>query len=679
MNHDISCALFCRCQPLISRLLKFSFACASAAFFLLPLIAAEAPMAATSDLSELPLEVLMEIEVPTVYSASKFEQKSSAAPAAVTVITAEEIKRYGHRTLADVLRSVPGLYVSYDRNYSFLGIGGINLGDFNSRVLLLVNGHRVNNNLTDGAALGRESIVDVDLIDRVEVIQGPGSVLYGNNAFFGVINVVTREGKQLNGAEVSGEYGSFDTGKARVTYGRQFTNGVEVLFSGTYYESAGADRLYYPEFDTPAQNNGIAEHIDGERLGKFFGSVGYRAFTLEGGFVHREKENPTAQYGTLFNDDRLTITDTRGYGALKFSREFDHGIGVSASGYYDQSGLALRYPLAAPFNLFKQQLDGEWAGTELLVTKKLDGGHILSLGGEYRNDFHQADRLFQAGTTNVFRDVTNDRQNYSFYGQGDFALRTNLHVNLGVRYDKYTDFDPSWSPRAATICDFLSASTVKLIYGTAFRNPNFLELSDPRFQDIEPEKITSGQVVYEQGLNRNLRSSVVGYYNQIEDLIIFENGAFTNFNVETLGLTLALDGKWESGIRGRVSYGIQHTENRDSGAEMPDSPEHLVKFNASVPLVREKVFAGLEVQFTSRRRTVFTDLSGSTLTGESTPPFALVNFTLFSQDLIKNLEASASIYNLLDTTCYDPAARLHLQDRIRRDGRSFRLKLTYRF
>ena len=112
---------------------------------------------------------------------------------------------------------------------------------------------------------------------------------------------------------------------------------------------------------------------------------------------------------------------------------------------------------------------------------------------------------------------------------------------------------------------------------------------------------------------------------------------------------------------------------------MPDSPEHLVKFNASVPLVREKVFAGLEVQFTSRRRTVFTDLSGSTLTGESTPPFALVNFTLFSQDLIKNLEASASIYNLLDTTCYDPAARLHLQDRIRQDGRSFRLKLTYRF
>ena len=107
-----------------------------------------------ADLTELPLEALMNIEVPKVYGASKLEQKETEAPASVTIVTADEIKKYGDRTLADVLRSVPGFNVSYDRDYAFLGTRGLSLGDFNDRVLLLVDGHRVNNNYNDGAAIG---------------------------------------------------------------------------------------------------------------------------------------------------------------------------------------------------------------------------------------------------------------------------------------------------------------------------------------------------------------------------------------------------------------------------------------------------------------------------------------------------------------------------------------------
>src|SRR5579871_1429828 len=142
------------------------------------------------DYADMDLTQLMNIPVVT---ASKFEQKSAEAPSSVTVITSEEIKRYGYRTLADILASVPGFYISYDRNYAFLGASGINLGDFNSRILLLVNGHRVNSDLNDSAYVDSTFLLDVDLIDRVEIIRGPGSVLYGNNAFFGVINVITRE------------------------------------------------------------------------------------------------------------------------------------------------------------------------------------------------------------------------------------------------------------------------------------------------------------------------------------------------------------------------------------------------------------------------------------------------------------------------------------------------------
>src|SRR4029077_12879088 len=125
---------------------------------------------------------------PEVFAASKYSQSASAAPSSVTVVSAEEIKLYGFQTLADVMRSVQGFHVSTDRNYDFLGVRGVNLGDFNSRVLLLVNGHRVNNSVTDGAYFDNAFILDVDLIEQVEVVRGAGSVLYGNNAFFAVIN-----------------------------------------------------------------------------------------------------------------------------------------------------------------------------------------------------------------------------------------------------------------------------------------------------------------------------------------------------------------------------------------------------------------------------------------------------------------------------------------------------------
>src|ERR1041385_152311 len=211
---------------------------------------AAAPPASPTDIS---FEELVKMEIPTVEAASKYKQKTTEAPSSVTIITSDEVKKYGHRTLADILASAPGLYVTYDRAYSFLGVRGFNRGDYNSRVLLLVDGHRVNNSLSDGAFISTEFILDVDLIDRVEIIRGPGSSLYGNNAFFGVINVITRRGRDMprNGAELSGEVASFDTYKGRATYGNKFNNGLELLLSGTLYDSAGQERLFYKEFQSP--------------------------------------------------------------------------------------------------------------------------------------------------------------------------------------------------------------------------------------------------------------------------------------------------------------------------------------------------------------------------------------------------------------------------------------------
>ena len=642
------------------------------------------------DLTDLPIEALMNLDVPTVYGASRIEQKTTEAPSSVTIIAAEDIQKHGYRTLADVLGSVQGFNISYDRNYSFVGVRGVSLGDFNDRILLLVDGHRVNNDYNDGAFIDTAFPLDIDLIDRVEIIRGPGSAIYGNNAFFAVINVITRQGKQVNGIEASGEYGAFDTYKARLSYGKSFTNGMQMLLSGTYYDSAGQENLFYREFDTPAQNNGVAHNMDADTYASAFGSMGYGDLTLSGAYNRREKVNPTAQFTlTTFNDPRLRTIDERSYVDLKYAHSFPALVDVTAQVFYDRYKHKIGYPQSllenneVVFSSFSTERDfGEWWGAELQLNKRLWDRHVLTLGAEYRDDFLQDSQVSVQNEPDQGSYTRTNRQSYGVYAQGDFEVLTNLHLTGGVRYDQYGDFPGTANPRLALIYHPFTTSTVKAIYGTAFRAPSFYELTTSDHA-LKPEKITGYELVYEQEIGRHLRSSLSGFYNQMDDLLVFSSGSFTNFNADTKGLELAVEGSWASGVRTRASYSFQETRNSSVGWAMPDSPEHLFKFNISAPLIPDKVFAGLEFQYTSNRKSLLntTDSTGQPITvqGEEAGGFGIINFTIFSQNILKNLEASVSIYNLLDRRYVDPASQFHVQDVIGQDGRSFRLKLTYRF
>ena len=298
------------------------------------------------------------------------------------------------------------------------------------------------------------------------------------------------------------------------------------------------------------------------------------------------------------------------------------------------------------------------------------------MGVEYRDDFLQ-EKLNSGQTPR-----SGGRQSHGVYLQGDFAVLTNLHLNAGVRYDQYGDYDPSFNPRLALIYNPFEKSTFKALYGTAFRAPNFLEEIEAQ-AEIQPEEITSYELVYEQGIGPHLRSSLSGYYNQMEDLLAFESGRYRNFAAETRGVEFALEASWASGIRSRASYTFQQTDSHSVGWEMPDSPSHLAKLNVSVPIVKDKLFASAEFQYTSDRRSLnnIRDANNQPLTvqGADAEGFSVLNLTFFSQNLVKNLEFSASVYNVLDESYADPATRFHLQDLLPREGRSFRLKLTYRF
>ncbi len=248
---------------------------------------------------EMSLEQLMDIPVTT---ASTFAQKKRDAPSAVTVITAEDIRDYGYRTLADALRSIRGVYITNDRVYDYVGVRGFSRpGDFNSRVLLLIDGRRVNDVLFDQAYVGTDALIDLEDVARIEFVPGPGSALYGSNAFFGVINVFTKEGRDIGGAALQGSFESFDTDREKVTLGKRFANGADAIVSASRFRRDGQETLFFPEFDDPATSFGRARDLDDAATDRAFGKLGYGPFTLEGAYSDRVKGIPAAPFGAAIS------------------------------------------------------------------------------------------------------------------------------------------------------------------------------------------------------------------------------------------------------------------------------------------------------------------------------------------------------------------------------------------
>jgi outer membrane receptor for ferrienterochelin and colicins len=631
-------------------------------------------------------EAMLLGETPIVYSAAKYEQKINEAPASVTILTADQIRKYGYRTLAQVLQSVPGLFTTYDRNYDYLGIRGFNRpGDYNSRVLLLVDGHRLNDAIFDQAAIGTDSPIDVDLIERVEVVRGPSSSLYGTNAFFGVINVITKRGRDIKGAEGSWENSSYNSNKGRLTYGQKFSNGLEFIASGSYHYSVGQQTLFYQEFNTPDQNNGVAHRMDQDTSHNFFAKASYGDFTLQGGYVGRKKRIPTAPFGTIFNNGRDATVDNRGYLDLKYQHEFANQLTVKGRLYYDRyyfrEDYFLNYSPPAGPTLNQDFATADQAGGELTLVKRLFEKHKVTLGGEFRSQFRMDQSNKDADPPTTQLDDRRKSNIGAIYLQDEFAITDRLILNAGFRYDHYSTFGGTVNPRAGLIYTWRD-TTAKLLYGRAFRAPSPFEqfYTGPGLKanpDLKPEIINTYELVLEQYIGPHIRGSASGYYYEIDKLIsqvtdpndqllIYQNGG----KINAKGLELTLEGKWPSGLEGRVSYTIQEARDSASDRLLTNSPQHLAKGNLIIPIFRDKVFASLETRYMSSRLT---------LAGNNARNVFLTNITLFTQQLVPGWELSAQLNNLFDHRYGDPASGEHLQDTILQDGRTYWLKLKYRF
>lgn len=632
------------------------------------------------DLGQASLEELGNIQV---YSASKHMQSTSDAPSSVTVITADEIQKYGYRTLADILESVRGFYITYDRDYTFVGVRGFGrLENWNSSILLLIDGHRINDNVLGDGFLGPEFLVDIDLIERVEIIRGPSSSLYGDNAFLAVINVITRKGQQLKGVEFSFSPGSYGTYEGRASYGGQY-KGIDMLLSGTLYNSQGPT-LFFPQFDSPTTNYGITRNTDFESLQHILATISFRGFTFQGLFSARDKGVPTGYFGAVFNDPRTVNRDYHQYFDLSYQHSLGENWDVTARTSYDQA--RLQGPVVLPTGLPDDStavdtysFRGNWWDGEAKLSGTVFDKHKITVGTEITDNLRQDQgSLFEK----AFTPDPGSSVIWALYGQDEFALASKLTLSAGLRYDHYSDFGGTSNPRLGLIYHLFHPTTLKLLYGTAFRAPEPYELAPDfgSFYDsnpkLGPEKIRSVEGVVEQGLGQHFTLSGSVFRNWLRDLISLEtenSGQSEYFNSDKAvagGVEVELDGRLASGIKARASYSYVNAEDSAAHRVLTNSPHHLGKLDLSYPLVQRRLFASVDAQYTSSVQT----LNGSNLSG-----FSLLNFTLLGHSLGKHLDLSGSVYNVFNKKYFDPGRPEDPENTIQQDGRNFRIKLTGRF
>ncbi|MBK8815309.1 MAG: TonB-dependent receptor [Methylococcaceae bacterium] len=556
----------------------------------------------------------------------------------------------------------------------------------------MIDGHRYNDNLFESFYINEDFPVDIDMIERVEVVRGPSSSLYGSNAFFGVINVITKRGRDQQGANIKTSYGSNNTYKTSASYGQRFSNGIEAFLTGTFYDSQGDSRFFSKEFADPSTNNGFYIDNDEEESKRFMGKLAYGDFTLEGVYVDRKKAIPTGSFETVFNDPRAGTDDESAFLYLNYNHTFDNQLNLQARVSYNNYRYTGDYPtdfsqagnlsdIAVNTDYFK----GQWWRAGLEITKILFDDHRVTAGSEYQDNFEQFLTNFNTrpnGIVSEINPVDSSTDRWAFFIQDEYTITSQVTFNAGVRYDYYSVSGGTINPRLALIYNPWEKTSIKLLYGTAFRAPSQFEINSPAFDVIandklKPEKLETTEIILEHYFNQSLRGELNFFHTNVNDIIAnvrISGDRTQNRNVDNVtsdGFEVQLEDNWNNGFQARLSYSWQHTDYDDQDTRLPNSPEHLVKLNLIAPVWRDKVFIGFETQYVGARKVPAKDVGATTgkISG-----YTISNVTLFTQNWIKGLELSVSAYNLFDERYYDPGSPDHTQNGILRDGLTFRIK-----
>jgi len=634
--------------------------------------------------TESPESVLF-ADLPMVEAASLHAQTLQEAPANVTVITADEIRTFGYRTIGEALSNVRGFYVSDDLAYTYAGLRGLSLpGDYTTRMLLMINGHAMPDNIYSSSGLLEQDFgLDLDLVERIEIIRGPSSSLYGSNGVFATINVVTRAPADQGGVTVSTETGGFGEKKLHLSTSQYLGKGANLLFSASTFHNGGRS-LFFPSQISPDTNFGVAEGVDRERGYHVFTNSTWRDWSFTALASKRESRVPSGWYETIFNSEGNKIQDSRSFLEAAYSREFSDGGRLKWRAYYDHYRYWGRYDYDYDIDVVEDNQDvalGDWAGSNVSYSFKPNRIGTLTIGGglsadlrAFQTNFDVQPEFYEYSSVNVLN------RSFGAFVQQAVKFSPRLTAYIGARFDDSKLYRPFASPRVALIYNHSPRTTYKLLYGRAFRNPNAFEafyeadtfnIPNP---DLGPEKISTLEGTVEHRIAKRVDAVATIYrywlHGLIEgtplenDTVQFNNGSHIN----AWGAEFGLRGRPVEWMQLYASMSTQRMADGGSGLAQINSPARLAKFRLSTPLFSRKFRISTAMRYLASR---------ATLGGGRVDPAYLTDLTISSFGLHPSFDVVLGVRNLFDRDYFDPVGLKHVSDRLPRPGRTAFVKLIW--
>ncbi|XYH98025.1 TonB-dependent receptor domain-containing protein [Sorangium sp. So ce1128] len=462
-------------------------------------------------------------QLEEVEAASRSTEAVEDAPGSVTIIPGQELRAMGYPTVAEALRGVRGVYTTYDGAYTFAGVRGINLpGDFGNRMLTLLNGHSMNDSWVNLSYFDYLARTDLEDVERIEIVRGPGSVLYGTGAFSGVVNVVTKG--RPTATSVGLGVGTADNSLVRGRASFQLPLGRDsgVWMSVGAARSLGRDyyfgdyKNHFTSSDPPSVNmdgdpvydpnryefDGHSRDNDKFTVGTLQGRLWLKSFSAQWYLNSRSKTIPNGVATTQLGVDKTFYQDTRGFLELSLSPRFGDKLATltrASINMYKFEDRLWYYPnFAAPgfYQLYdKETFDDIW----LLAEQRVEFSPIpqlkITAGAEAQIHFTAA----QSGVNTACAaegcfgftylplpgesgDDGVDEHPYQIlaaYALVDITPSERLRISAGSRFDYYStlkDATPVPSPRIALIVKPYEQGNLKITGGRAFRAPSIQEL-----------------------------------------------------------------------------------------------------------------------------------------------------------------------------------------------------------
>ncbi len=571
------------------------------------------PVAAAGarDLTELSLEDLLQVEVTT---ASKYKQDAREAPSQVQVITADDIRQYGWRTLGEALGNLPGFYTSDDGVYQYLGARGfLSPGDYSTRFQLLLNGQRLNDNIYEQAQFGTPFPLDMALVERIEIISGPGSAIYGSNALFGVINVIARDPASMRGSTGSAGLSSKGWRELRATTSTRLGQDGPSFLASFSYTDQGAQDLTIPaargtatQADGNVSADGVARGLGGGKVARAYVALQHASGLQASAWATQRDIIPSmALYGAAFNDRRNTIHDGS-YGiAATLERKLDDDLQFTGRLAYQEQAFRANYVYPTPDAPTRDDANGGWLSGESRFVYSGFAAHKLVFGADAQRDLRLAMRNIDSTSGSSILDVREKTWRTGVFLQDEWSIAPRWRLSAGARYDRYSIDLAHTSPRLGLVHTLTDATTIKLLAGEAYRVPNTFErkyedgyyLANP---SLKPEVIRTVEAIVEQriGNEQLLGASVYSYSfrNQINQTAVGNNVRYENQPRTTVQ---GAEVFWRAPRLGRgsvfASVGFNHAHS-ESSPNVPNSPGWLAKLRASHPLAGPQWVGAIELQ-----------------------------------------------------------------------------------